>query len=359
MGPGFESLRAHKPGRKVGFFCYLCAMKSSIRTLLPLLAAAALLAACHAPKPPKTIVQPAFLQPGDRIALIEPSFAQADSAARLSDSVLCSWGYETVRGPHVGAKHAGAYAGTAAERAADLKWALEDPDIDAILCLGGGYGAIHLLEYLSQEDFRAHPKWLIGFSDISVLHAMNVSAGVMSLHGTVGGFLAKFHGSDPSSLALRDFLAGNVPEYELPAHELNIPGEATGTLIGGNLCTYATLADTWADYFDGTEGDLILFIEEVEETWHSIDRLFNMLRLTGRLERVKGIVLGQFTKCPADLEYASPEAMLIEEYLREMNIPVCCGFPAGHEFENNYPLPLGAPARLSVSPDGATLSFDL
>ena len=321
-------------------------------------ALALLAAACQAPKAP-SIVQPRFLQPGDRIALLEPSFAQADSAARLSDSVLVRWGYETVKGPHVGARHAGAYAGTAEERAADLKWALEDPDIDAILCLGGGYGAIHLLEYLSPEDFRNHPKWLIGFSDISVLHAMNVSAGVMSLHATVGGFLAKYHGNDPSSLALRDFLAGKVPVYELPAHPLNIPGEATGTLVGGNLCTYATLTDTWADYFEHTEGDLILFIEEVEETWHSIDRLFNMLRLTGRLERVKGVVLGEFTKCPADLEYDSPEAMLIEEYLSKMGVPVCCGFPAGHEFENNYPLPLGAPARLSVTPDGATLRFDL
>lgn len=317
-----------------------------------------LAAACQTPEAP-SIVQPRFLQSGDRIALIEPSFFQADSAARLSDSVLVSWGYQTVRGPHVGAKYAGAYAGTAAERAADLKWALEDPDIDAILCLGGGYGAIHLLEFLSPDDFLQHPKWLIGFSDITVLHAMNVSAGVMSLHGTVGGFLAKYHGQDPSSLALRSILSGEVPSYTLPAHPLNIPGEASGTLVGGNLCTYATLEGTWADYFEHTDGDLILFIEEVEETWHSIDRLLNMLRLTGRLERVRGVILGEFTKCPADLEYDSPEAMLVEEYLSKMGIPVCCGFPAGHEFENNLPLILGAPVRLSVTGDGASLRFSV
>ena len=331
----------------------------AIRTLLPLLAATALLAACHAPESPKTLARPAFLQPGDRIALIEPSFAQADSAAAITTAILRDWGYETVLGANVGKKHAGAYAGTAEERAADLKWALEDPEIDAILCLGGGYGAIQLLEYMTPEDFSAHPKWLIGFSDITVLHAMNVSAGVLSLHATVGGLMARYHGEDPSSLALRDFLAGKVPTYEIPAHGLNVPGEASGTLVGGNLCTYATLEGTWADYFDHVPGDLILFVEEVEETWHSIDRLFNMLRLTGRLERVKGVILGEFTDCPADLEYASPEALLVEEYLRAMEIPVCCGFPAGHEFENNYPLPLGAPAHLSVTPSGATLSFDL
>ena len=331
----------------------------SFRIPLLAMAAAALLAACHAPESPNTIVQPAFLQPGDRIALVEPSFAQADSAVAITTAILESWGYETVVGKNVGKKHAGAYAGTAAERAADLKWALEDPDIDAILCLGGGYGAIQLLEYLNPEDFRAHPKWLIGFSDITVLHAMNVSAGVMSLQATVGGIMSRFHGEDPSSLALKDFLAGNVPAYAVPAHPLNVPGEASGTLVGGNLCTYVTLEGTWADYFDTADGDLILFIEEVEETWHSIDRLFNMLRLTGRLARVKGVILGQFTDCPADLDYASPEAMLVEEYLRSMDIPVCCGFPAGHEFENNMPLPFGATAHLAVSPDGATLRFDL
>lgn len=305
------------------------------------------------------MIRPRTLVPGDKVAIIEPSFHQADSAAAVTSDILREWGYVPVVGPNVGSVYADAYAGAPEVRAADLRWALEDPSVAAILCLGGGYGTIQLVPLMEPDDFRKHPKWLIGFSDITTLHAMSVSAGVMSLHATVGGLMARYGGQDPSSLALRDFLAGESPaDYMVPAHPLNIEGAASGTLVGGNLCTFATLYGTWADFLEATDGDLILAIEEVEETWHSIDRLMNLLKQTGRLDRVKGVILGEFTACPADLGYDSPEALIIQEYLRPLGIPVACGFPFGHEFENNLPFIEGAPVTLSVSDSGASLSYE-
>ena len=318
--------------------------------LLPLLS-------CQGPQGSRgALIRPRTLVPGDTVAIVEPSFHQADTAAAVVCDILREWGYVPVVGPRVGSVYADAYAGTPEVRASDLRWALEDPSVAAILCLGGGYGTIQLVPLMDPEAFRAHPKWLIGFSDITTLHAMSVAAGVMSLHATVGGLMARYGGKDPSSLALRDFLSGDfTAEYEVPAHPLNIPGDASGTLLGGNLCTFATLYGTWADFLAETDGDLILVIEEVEETWHSIDRLMNLLKQTGRLARVKGVILGEFTDCPGDLGYDSPEALIVEEYLRPLGIPVACGFPFGHEFENNLPFVEGAPVTLSVTPAGARL----
>jgi len=311
------------------------------------------------PAPASALIRPGYLAPGDTVLIVEPSFHQADTAAAVVSDILREWGYVPVTGPRVGSVYADAYAGTPQLRAEDLRWALGHPSARAILCLGGGYGTIQLVPLMDADAFRAHPKWLIGFSDITTLHAMSVSAGVMSLHATVGGLMARYGGEDPSSLALRDFLAGTGPsEYRVSAHPENVPGEASGTLVGGNLCTFATLYGTWADFLAATEGDLILVIEEVEETWHSIDRLMNLLKLTGRLDRVKGVVLGEFTDCPADLGYDSPEALIVEEYLRPLGIPVACGFPFGHEFENNLPFVEGASVTLSVTPEGAVLQFE-
>ena len=330
-----------------------------LRQILPALLLLPLVLSCTEERRPVSApVRPAYLTPGDTVLVIEPSFHQADTALSIVSDIIRDWGYVPVAGPRVGSVYADAYAGTAEERAADLRWALSHPSAKAILCLGGGYGTIQLVPLMEAEAFRQHPKWLIGFSDITTLHAMSVSAGVMSLHATVGGLMARYGGKDPSSLALRDFLAGKYQtEYAVAPHPENCPGEATGRLVGGNLCTYATLYGTWADFLD-TEEDLILVIEEVEETWHSIDRLMNLLRLTGRLSRVRGVVLGEFTDCPADLGYDSPEALIVKEYLRPLGIPVGCGFPFGHEFENNLPFVEGASATLAVSDAGARLTIE-
>ena len=329
-----------------------------MKKLFPLILAAAALLSCAreiSPEAVLTCVQPPALQPGDKIALISPAYFTSKANVDTASAILRAWGFEPVLGPNVGKEYLGYYAGTDQERLADLKWALKDKSIKAILCNRGGYGSIHLTRMLPLQKFAAHPKWLIGFSDITTLHGMANRAGVMSIHGTMCSLMAKSHGLGMTNTLLRDLLSGTVPQYEVPAHPLSIPGHAQGTLVGGNLSTFSPVLGTEADAT--LAGGIILYIEEVEEDMSHIDRMINTLVLNGVFDRCQGVILGEFTDCEANLQIDSVEE-LICGYLRDRHIPVLCGFPAGHG-DVNLPLILGAPVTLDVRTDGATLRFDV
>lgn len=304
---------------------------------------------------PLKCVAPPFLKKGDKVALISPSYSTPMENIEKAAAVLRGWGLEPVIGPNVEKLDAGKFAGTVAERTADVRWALKDPEIKAIICNRGGYGSIQIVDQLALEEFTNNPKWIVGFSDITTLHGMLSNAGVMSIHGTMSTFLASSGGTDQTSTLMRDLLMGSVPKYSVPAHSQNITGKASGTLVGGNICTFVPLLGSKADAT--AHGDIILFIEEIGETLHNIDRLFNMLRLNGVLARCKGVVLGEFVSCSTDLAYFSVEHML-HQYLVKYNIPVLCGFPAGHD-SKNLPLVMGAPVTIDVRPDGSTLTFNI
>ena len=304
---------------------------------------------------PLMCVTPPFLKKGDKVALISPSYTTPMENVEKAADVLRSWGLEPVIGPNADKTYATKYAGTATERAADVRWAINNPDIKAIICNRGGYGSIQLVDELALTDLAAHPKWVVGFSDITTLHGLLSCAGVMSIHGTMSTFLASSNGKDATSILMRDLLMGSVPKYTVPAHSQNITGKGTGTLVGGNICTFVPLIGSKADAT--AHKDIILFIEEIGESMHNIDRLFNMLILNGSIARCKGVILGEFVSCSADLGYASVEAML-HQYLEKYNIPILCGFPAGHD-NVNLPLVMGATATIDVSASGATIEFDI
>ena len=304
-------------------------------------------------------VRPDYLKAGDKVALISPSyFTPMENVTKTAD-VMRSWGLEPVIGPNVGKVVDGKYAGTIAERISDIRWALSDPAIKAIICNRGGYGTIQYIDQLSLAELAASPKWLVGFSDISTLHGLFSRAGVMSIHGTMSSFLAK-GGTDETSTLMRDLLLGQVPRYEVPAHSQNIEGRASGVLVGGNICTFAPNLGSQADAT--MSKDIILFVEEVEESMHNIDRQMRILKMNGVLNRCKGIILGEFTDCGTEFKDANGETMSVEAMLHELlkayHIPVLCGFPAGHG-DVNLPLVMGAPVTIDVRPDGATLQFDI
>ena len=307
-----------------------------------------------APAAPDCIA-PDYLKPGDKVALLTPSYTTPYENITAAAEVLRLWGLEPVIGPNAGKTYQGKYAGTLEQRAADVTWALTDKDIKAIICSRGGYGSIRLIECLKPELFAANPKWIVGYSDITTLLEMETTSGVMSIHGTMGNSIAAGAGEDVSSSTLRSLLFGQVPEYRLQAHPMNRPGKATGILVGGNICTFVPNLDTWADAsrYDG----IILFLEEVGESMHNIDRLFNMLRYRGVLDRCKGIIFGEFTDCGKEFDYANVEQML-EVYLQGYDIPVLCGFPAGHD-RFNLPLILGAKTTIEVGESGAGISFSV
>lgn len=300
-------------------------------------------------------VTPPYLKNGDKVALISPGYATSMENVYNTMEVLRGWGLVPVVGPNVGKEYVGKYAGTPEERLSDLLWALHDPDIKAIICNRGGYGCLQLIEKLALNEIAANPKWIVGFSDITTLHSIFTCAGIMSIHGTMSVYLAK-GGTDPSSTLMHELIMGKVPRYELPAHPQNICGKAEGTLVGGNICTFTPLLGCKGDATTAAD-DIILFIEEVGESMHNIDRQFNMLLMHGVLSHCRGVILGEFTDCNAEFDYENVEAM-IRQYLAPYNIPLLCGFPGGHG-DVNLPLVMGAPVKIDVRPDKSTLQFNI
>lgn len=304
-------------------------------------------------------VKPDYLKAGDKVALISPSYYTPMENVEKAADVLRRWGLIPVIGPNVGKVLDGQYAGTPSERVSDIRWAFNDPTIKAIICNRGGYGSIQLINQFTLDELRAARKWLVGFSDITTFHGLLNRAGVMSIHGTMGVFLAN-GGTDTTSTLMRDLLLGQVPRYEVPPHPQNIIGRASGTLVGGNVCTFTPNVGSQADATLGR--DLILFIEEEEEAMHNVDRQLRILQMHGVLDRCKGIILGEFVNCGDEFKNDDGQTMSIEEMLYDLlktyKIPVLCGFPGGHG-DINLPLLMGAPVTIDVRSDGATIQFDV
>jgi muramoyltetrapeptide carboxypeptidase len=300
----------------------------------------------------RKIVQPPYLKEGDKVALVSPAYWVPQEALLQAAETIRGWGLQPVIGPHTNNLNVNAYAGTADERAADLLWALEDDNIKAIVCSRGGYGSIHLLSRISQECFREHPKWLIGHGDITILLYAIAAAGVTCIHGPMAFQIASCQ--EPATSITRDILFGALPQYKIPGNVYNRSGHAEGVLIGGNLSSYSAIAGT--KFRLSAKHDVILFIEEVEESLHAIDRLFYMLSLQLDFERVKGIIFGTFNSIKYDLQYGSVEQMLIA-HLHAYDIPICCGFPVGSN--SCIPLIEGAPCSLDVMTDNAVLTYNI
>lgn len=298
---------------------------------------------------------PSYLRPGDKVALVSPSYAVSSERITQAAEVLRQWGFVPVTGAYAGESYLGPYAGTDKERLTDLRWALRDTSIKAIFCNRGGYGAIHYYGLLRANELSENPKWIIGFSDITTLLCMENSAGVMGIHAIIAAHLGATGGNDPSSTLVRDMLTGTLPRYELPDHPFSRKGKATGILLGGNLSTFVALLGSDNDCLRNQ--DIILFIEEVGESLHHIDRMINILKIHGVWSRCKGVILGNFSEVNADLGYGSAEALFCS-YLSRYKIPILCGFPAGH-CKLNLPLVMGAPVTLDVRNDGATLTFNM
>ena len=303
---------------------------------------------------------PEFLKKGDKVAILSPSSVPTDlSIIDKGAKAIQSWGFQTVEGKHARSSYH-TYAGTPEERVEDIMWALRDPSIKAIVCSRGGYGAANCLNLLPLDSLKKYPKWIVGYSDITGYLSAQVRAGNMAIHGNMCGYLAKTGGTDQLSLWLRDMLMGKMPRYEVPGNELNKPGKASGLLIGGNMCVYGDIADTPYDFLDRRfiDGrDIILFIEEVEEPYSRIDRMFQHLILRGVMDKIKALVVGRFDGCPPSRGYNSvPE--FIAEYTRDYNIPICYDFPASHDEDWNYPIIEGCPATLTVAPEGVKLTFE-
>lgn len=297
---------------------------------------------------------PASLHPGDSVAIISPASRPDSADVEAACKAIEGWGFVPVKGRYATAAH-GTFAGTIEQRLSDLRWAFESPGIKAIICGRGGYGCVQLLCELPDGYFARHPKWLAGYSDISALHAALTTQGVMSIHSHMCAPIGRNGGTDSLSLMLRSILEGRYPRYEVPPHRFNHCGTASGILVGGNL---AVLNDIAGSRYDISRIDgAILFLEDVNESLEALNRALYRLKCAGVLSRLRGIILGRFTNARLNLEFDSPESMMVE-ILSGCNIPVCFNFPVGH-VEENVPLIEGAPVTLAITPSGTTLSYHI
>lgn len=312
------------------------------------------------------MIYPKPLQPGDKIAIIAPASAVRPEYVDGAAGVLAARGFVPVVMPHAKGEPCGSYAASEADRLSDFLIALNDTEIRAILCARGGYGCVAILPAVPLSMLRANAKWLIGFSDVSALHAMYVSAGVASIHGPMAKHLTEMPAADRCSEALfRMLTATDAVEYSVPTSEQSFCGEAEGVLRGGNLAVLNGLADTRFDIlnvaaepFSDAE-DVILFIEDIAEPIYKVERVMWRLRLSGTLNRVKGLIFGAFTDYKPDRNYESMEQMLRTRILDWglEGIPVAMHFPVGHQADN-LPLLEGSHARLSITPAATVIRME-
>lgn len=293
----------------------------------------------------RKLLRPAPLEEGDTICLLSPAGIVDSVYTKATIDKLTSWGFNVVMSPHALGR-SGRYSGTEQERLSDLHEAFSNPDIKAILCTRGGYGTIQLLEQLDRGIITKSPKWVVGYSDITALHALMQQAGIISIHGPMTRHIAECDEDDIAFESLITFLEGGELEYAVPSHPLNRTGKATGVLRGGNLAILQTLRGTPYDF---DPSSTILFIEDVGERPYQIERMMYNLRLGGVFDSLKGLIVGSFTEYEPDPTMPSVEE-IIRKAVDPYSFPVCFDFPVGHTM-NNVPLLCGCKVLLTVDED--------
>lgn len=292
------------------------------------------------------------------MAIISPSTEVKEEYVDGAAAWFEAEGYCPIIAPYAKGPSAGSYASEFSRRLDDLLSALQDPEVKAIMCARGGYGAVHLLPYIPSAVVKMNPKWLIGFSDISALHAFMVSNGVASLHAPMGKHLTIEDPANASTRYLSHILSGDEPVvYDLSTDPRSIAGTARGRLYGGNMAVLNGLAATPYDILSRPlHEDAILFIEDISEKIYAVERMLWRLYLSGALSKVKGLIIGSFTDYPSDRNFRSMEEM-ISARLKEWHIegiPVAYGFPCGHTSEN-LPIIEGAEVLFAVDESKTSL----
>jgi muramoyltetrapeptide carboxypeptidase len=302
---------------------------------------------------------PPYLKEGNRIGITSPAGFVTMEDIQPAVAVLKSWGFECVYGNTIGRKDF-TFGGTDEERLDDLQQMLDDKTINAIMCARGGYGSVRIVDRLNWTKFIAHPKWVIGFSDITVLHSyIHANCQVATLHSKMtNSFPADWNTAEPVQVetinSIRDALIGYKMTYAATPNSANRIGTAKGVLVGGNLKTLETQAGTRSDI--NTHGK-ILFVEDTGEYLYSIDRMFWNLLRTDKLKNLARLVVGGFKIKPDDPgdEFGRTVQDIVLEKVKDYGYPVCFDFPVGHQ-KNNFALKCGVVHTFTVQPQEVTLT---
>lgn len=307
----------------------------------------------------KRIILPPYLKPGDTIGITCPSGYITAEDIQPAVEQIQGWGFKTIAGSTVG-KRDFTFGGTDEERTRDFQDMINNPEVKAILCARGGYGVVRIIDAIDFSSFKKNPKWVIGFSDITVFHNhLHSNIGVATIHSKMcNSFPGDWSKAEPiqieTILSLKKILQGETMQYKAEPNTRNRAGIAEGLLVGGNLKMIETLAGTPSDI--STTGK-ILFVEDTGEALYNIDRMFCHLKRTGKLAQLKGLIIGGFTSIkvdPPDETFGRTVYDIVWEKVKEYNYPVCFDFPVGHQ-RNNFALKCGVKHSLTVNESAVNL----
>jgi muramoyltetrapeptide carboxypeptidase len=301
------------------------------------------------------IIIPPFLKVGDTIGLV--STARKISKAELEPAIQCltQLGYKIVLAPNLFTDYH-QFAGTDVQRTSDFQWLINKPDINAILCVRGGYGTVRIIDKIDFSPLLNHPKWVCGYSDVTVLHTHLNKLGIQSLHCTMPVNFPSDGSVNDSVKSMLNFLEGKPQSYSIPPHALNRIGDVKGELIGGNLSILYSLQGSESEI--STEGK-ILFIEDLDEYLYHIDRMIINLNRSGKLSKLLGLIVGGMSEMhDNNVPFGKTAEEIVREAVEEYHFPVSFGFQTGH-IDPNMALLLGCEVSLSVSPIGSTLNFNI
>lgn len=302
-------------------------------------------------------VRPAYLQPGDTVGIMLLSSPVADSRSGADSliDIVKSWGVNVKLGKHLFKLDNPPFNVTDKERAEEFMDMVKDDNIKAIVFYRGGYGAIRTMEYMDFEEIKKHPKWIVGYSDVTTLHLALQRAGMESVHAAMLNSYWMTRRPDSAAITVSDALFGRLKSYHINPHPYNRCGEVEGKIVGGNMTLISIAEGT--PYSLPMDDNPILFIEEVEESMNALDGMMQQLKKSGKLDKAKAVLVGSMTRI-TDLEdpWNITPLELIKRYTDELQVPVVFGFPAGHR-RPNYAMYLGREVKLSVREDGVDITF--
>jgi muramoyltetrapeptide carboxypeptidase len=301
----------------------------------------------------RTMITPPILKSGDTIGLV--STARKITPEELQPAIDClsDQGYKVVLAPNL-CNQLNQFAGTDSQRAADLQWMIDQPEIKAILCTRGGYGTVRIVDAVDFSPLLQNPKWICGYSDVTVLHAHLNTLGIKSLHCTMPINFPADGSVNESVKTMLGFLQGMPKTYEIPAQLLNRPGKANGELVGGNLSILYSIQGSVSAL--DTEGK-VLFIEDLDEYIYHIDRMMINLKRSGKLSKLAGLIVGGMSDMHDNtVPFGKTAEEIIHDAVAEFDYPVCFGFPAGH-IDPNLALLMGGNVSLNVSEKKSTITF--
>ncbi len=296
---------------------------------------------------------PPYLKQGDTIAIICPSGFMPFERMQYCIETLQHWGFKVVLGKTAGHQF-NYFSGTDEERLDDLQSMLDDDSVQAIFCGRGGYGLSRIIDKINFQKFIQHPKWIIGYSDITLLHAHIFSNfHIATLHAPMAGAFNDLENSKMYIQSIFDSLTGKLQSYNTNPHPLNRYGICEGELIGGNLAILSHIVGSPSDL---NTDNKILFIEDIGEYKYNIDRMLMQLKRAGKLEKLSGFIVGKFTDIKdTTIPFGQDINELIADKIKEYNYPVCFDFPVGHVPEN-FALKSGARYTLTVTVSKVNLS---